>query len=187
MGIAGRMYRIWKADIHGIMDQVEDKKLLLRQHLRDMEDELDKKAAGIRRMQTEMKHAEAEKERIVRAIQKTETDLEMALEKGRDEIAKFLIRKEKALKNKENALVTRMRETGENLGEMKDAYEKHKQTFETIRIQAETYFSKIPEKDADPFIHSHSGLTDFSEPSDEEVELELLRRKEAMGKKEEKS
>ena len=51
MGLANRMYRIWKADIHGIMDQMEDKGLLLRQHLREMEEELARrrqtpKAAG---------------------------------------------------------------------------------------------------------------------------------------------
>ena len=50
MGIITRFIRVCKADIHGVMDQLEDKDLLLKQHLRDMEVELSRKEARIRRL-----------------------------------------------------------------------------------------------------------------------------------------
>jgi len=37
MGITTRLVRIFKADLHGVMDQLEDQGLLLKQHLRDMQ------------------------------------------------------------------------------------------------------------------------------------------------------
>jgi hypothetical protein len=40
MAILARIIRLFKADIHGVMDQIEDQGLLLKQHLRDMEDSL---------------------------------------------------------------------------------------------------------------------------------------------------
>ena len=40
MGIMTRMLRLCKADVHGVMDQLEDKGLLLKQYLREMETSL---------------------------------------------------------------------------------------------------------------------------------------------------
>ena len=37
MGILSRVVRLCKADLHGVMDQMEDKELLLKQHLREMQ------------------------------------------------------------------------------------------------------------------------------------------------------
>ena len=43
MGIMSRMLRLWKADLHGVMDQLEDKALVLKQYLREMEVSLKQK------------------------------------------------------------------------------------------------------------------------------------------------
>jgi len=40
MAILTRIIQLFKADIHGVMDQLEDQGLLLKQHLRDMEESL---------------------------------------------------------------------------------------------------------------------------------------------------
>ena len=50
MAIITRMIRLFKADIHGVMDQIEDQGLLLKQHLRDMEATLVQKEAGLKKM-----------------------------------------------------------------------------------------------------------------------------------------
>ena len=46
MGIMTRMLRLCKADVHGVMDQLEDKGLLLKQYLREMETSLGHKGAA---------------------------------------------------------------------------------------------------------------------------------------------
>ena len=43
MSILTRMIRLCKADIHGVMDEMENKELMLKQHLRDMEEALEAK------------------------------------------------------------------------------------------------------------------------------------------------
>ena len=50
MGITSRLIRIFKADIHGVMDQFEDKGLLLKQYLRDMEDALSDKETCLKKV-----------------------------------------------------------------------------------------------------------------------------------------
>ena len=86
MGILTRIVRIWKSDVNGVMDELEDKELLLKQHLREMEEELQRKEALLgelvskhRGMQAERKSGEQEQERL-------EQDLKIAVTKGKDEI-----------------------------------------------------------------------------------------------------
>ena len=50
MAILTRIFRLFKADIHGVMDHIEDQGLLLKQHLRDMEESLVQKEAKIKQM-----------------------------------------------------------------------------------------------------------------------------------------
>jgi len=50
MGIFTRIIRLCKADMHGVMDQMEDQGLLLKQHLRDMETALNRKEMYLKQM-----------------------------------------------------------------------------------------------------------------------------------------
>ncbi len=50
MAILARIIKIFKADIHGVMDRLENRELLLKQHLREMEEILNRKEAKLRQM-----------------------------------------------------------------------------------------------------------------------------------------
>ena len=41
MGLFSRITRLCRSDLHGVMDQLEDKNLLLKQYLREMEEALE--------------------------------------------------------------------------------------------------------------------------------------------------
>ena len=56
MGIMTRFTRLCKADLHGVLDQLEDKGLLLKQSLRDMESEIGRKETKLGQMTTERDH-----------------------------------------------------------------------------------------------------------------------------------
>jgi len=88
-----RFVRIWKADVHGVMDQLEDKGLLLRQCLRDMEKDLEIKQEKLNRMKASLGQVRQELERHDRELAKHEQDLQVAIEKDRDDIARMLIKK----------------------------------------------------------------------------------------------
>ncbi len=83
MGITTRLIRIFKADIHGVMDQFEDKGLLLKQYLRDMEDALSEKETGLRKVTVACTQARQEDENYGLEFEKLEHDLMSALKKDR--------------------------------------------------------------------------------------------------------
>ena len=99
MEITTRLVRIFKADIHGVMDQLEDKRLLLKQYLRDMEDALSEKETCLRKVTAARTLAQQESENYGLKMEKLEQDLTVALKKDRDDIARLLIKKIIPLKN----------------------------------------------------------------------------------------
>ena len=86
MGIMTRFVRIFKADIHGVMDQLEDKGLLLKQYLRDMEAALEQKKARLQKVNVSRNQVLRERDRYHREINKLEQDLEVALKRNKDNI-----------------------------------------------------------------------------------------------------
>ena len=97
MSIMNRMVRIWRADVHGVMDQLEDKTLLLKQCLRDMEEELFRKENNLKSLIDSKKQMQLERGKHSRENNQLETDLDSAVSKDMDDIARMLIRKRKSL------------------------------------------------------------------------------------------
>ena len=93
MSIMTRFIRLCKADIHGVMDHLEDKDLLLKQYLRDMEQGLGRKESSLEEMISSRARAQREFERYTRECEKLDRDIEAAIAKDMDDIARSLIKK----------------------------------------------------------------------------------------------
>ena len=108
MGILNRFVKIFKADIHGVMDQLEDRGLLLRQYLRDMEDALARKESRLGQVTAARDQARQEGARHDREIDKLEQDLAVAIKKDKNDIARMLIKKILPLTNLRESLINHM-------------------------------------------------------------------------------
>ena len=97
MGIASRIVNIFKADVHGVMDQFEDQELLLKQYLRDMAEALNQKEIELARKTARRKQVQKEHDKYYQQFQALDRDLTVAVQKGKDNIARMLIRKSKPL------------------------------------------------------------------------------------------
>ena len=86
MGIITRVLRICKADIHGVMDQLEDKELLLKQYLRDMAEALEQKEARLKKMNLSRSHAVRKRDKYNQDIEKLDQDLEVAIKRDKDNL-----------------------------------------------------------------------------------------------------
>lgn len=178
MSIMTRFIRLWKADLHGVMDHMEDRSLLLNQHLREMEAALAEKAAALGRMTHALKDARLEDERCAREADRIEADLSAALDRERDDIARFLIRRLKPLRAHQEAIREELRRLEGDAAEADADLGERKRQYERLRLRAKAFFREAEARrstgDAPGFMREEG----FREPSEEEVEIELIRRKE---------
>jgi phage shock protein A len=179
MGIMTRVVKIFKADIHGVMDQLEDQGLLLKQHLRDMEEAL---SSGEARLQTKIaarKQAQLEHDNFRQQTEALEHDLEVAVKKNKDDIARMLIKKVKPLDDLRKDIAQHIRTLDEEIAALQDQLDQQHLKYAQIKHRALEYChhsrSRARRKDL-----SDVPVGTSSELSEEEIELELLKRKEAM-------
>lgn len=162
-----RVVRLLRADAHGMVEALEDRALLLAQHLREAELELGRKRARIEEL------AEEER-RLARALAAEEEtagtldeDARLALAGGRDELARFAIRRWITARRRVEALEARRARAGEERASLAERIGDQAERLEALRARVRTERARActptPERDA--------------AVADEEVELELLRRR----------
>lgn len=180
MSIMTRMIRLWKADFNGLMDELEDKELLLRQHLREMEDELEKKRRIVEELGLDDEQLGQELNTCSRELEELEKDLKVAVVKKKDDIARMLIRKIKIISRSRKEIEQRCQVVEQNLTKMKEEISNQEVQYNRLKRAVKDYVAK-EERRRRTSGESHrsfysAGMSD--ELSSEEVELELLKYKE---------
>jgi phage shock protein A len=183
MGIMTRMLRLCKADVHGVMDQLEDKGLLLKQYLREMEADLEQKEQKVRLLVQRKEDLERQITRHGEEMKKIETDLELALKKEKNDIARMLIRQRRMLATASRHLEAQVEPVSREKEALKATLTDQKLQYDTLKVKADAYCrqagSRLLEAETNLKAEKWSSL----EPRKEEIELELLRRKETLREK----
>lgn len=179
MGIMTRFVKLCKADIHGVMDQMEDKGLLLKQNLRDMQEELDKKESCLAGMLSFREETEREKEMRSREHEALERDLEIAIAQDKDDIARMLIRKLKSLSSHIDSVNRHTQNLERDIARLRTTFEEQRLLYEQLRLKASEHARRAERQQWEtPAWAIPRGIG--VEASEAEVELELMRRKQAM-------
>jgi len=180
MGIMTRFTRIFKADIHGVMDQIENKELVLKQCLREMETSLNKKQAELQQLKTAAQQMHNDICQLEREKEKSELDLQTAIEKEKEDIARLLIRKRLKADQHMEAAEHTVQSLKKKIRMLTENIEAQKHQYAEMQLRTESWIQKTEnqqwEKSTAHFIHENA----WQSISDEEVELELLKRKDAI-------
>ncbi len=180
MGIMTRFMRLCKADIHGVMDQLEDKGLLLKQYLRDMEEELGQKEERLRKLVVSRDKLQQDCDKYSGECKKLDADIESALKKSKDDIARLLIKKLKPMTSHRDELTRHIQNLGREITQFHGLIEEQRLQYEQLELRAKEYFHREEREKWERTIASTIPSPPSGEPSEEEVELELLKRKEAV-------
>ena len=180
MGILTRVVRIFKADVHGVMDRLEDRQLLLKQHLRDMAEALSLKEVKLNEMLASRKQAQQDHDKYRRQSQALEQDLTVAIQKDKDDIARMLIRKITPLDRLLEEIAERINILDEEISVCREQLDQQRAQYEGLRHRSIEFLHQTA------MSGGHQGHSEtvpdgtFGELSEQEIELELLKRKEAL-------
>ena len=179
MGLFTRMVRLCKADMHGVMDQMEDRGLLLKQHLRDMETALNQKEIYLKQMMHSKHQIKQDCDNCKRRIEKIEKEISVAIEKNKDDIARMLIRKLNPLTLHRDELEQHSQKMEREVIQVGECLERQRMEYRQLSLSASAYFHGAREKQWQHELPVTGPMNIQAELNEEEVELALLRRKEA--------
>ena len=180
MAILSRMVRLFKADIHGVMDQIENQGLLLKQHLRDMEASLVQKETGLKKKVLAIEHAQQAFKKGQKECDSLESDLGVAIKKEKDDIARMLIKKLKPLTHIQSERSNHIEVLNREISEFKENLDQQRLQYEQLKQKATEYFHRVEQQDRENSWQSIPTEFRTHDLSAEEIELELLQRKEAL-------
>ena len=182
MGIMSRMLRLCKADVHGVMDQLEDKGLLLKQALREMETGLKTKELHLGKITGRIRQAERDLAQRRDETRKLEKDLELAVSKGKDDIARMLIRKRRILEDSCGQLDDRITGLSEEQNVLSETLDRQRLQYDRMKIKAAAFYQRAESRGFEDVFTAAEATRGWKVPTEEEIELELLQRKEAHEK-----
>jgi len=162
------------------MDQIEDKGLLLKQYLREMESALKEKQTRqsqlhqtCRQIQRDLSQQNLEREKL-------EKELELAVRKDKDDIARMLIRKRRMLQACCDGMQRQLQRIEEEGAHLAEILNQQQLQYQELKVKAAEYCRWTEQR---PFAEAAEEMAESSfssPPTEEEIELELLQRKEAL-------
>jgi phage shock protein A len=180
MAIMTRIVKIFKADIHGVMDQLEDQGLLLKQHLRDMEEALSQKETKLNRKIAARKQMQQDHAKYRQQGEALENDLKVALQKNKDDLARMLIKKMKPLEDLGGEFARQIDILDDEINRLSDCLQQQRLKYEYLKRQSADYFQRNRVQAREHGFAEMLPANKFGELSAGEIELELLKRKEAL-------
>ncbi len=170
-----RIATLLKADAHGVVESLEERSLLLKQYVREAELELNRKRARLEALREEekrLREACTRREEEVRAL---DADVALALDAGKDDLARFAIRRLIPRRGEARALAAQITRHAEEARMLADRVETQQAQLDGLRTRVRTEL--VRERDeAGPVPWGHEPVV-----ADEEVELELMRRRNPAG------
>ena len=178
MALIKRLSQLFKADFHAVLDQIEEPEQLLKQAIRDMEDEL---AAAGQRVILGAHEQEALSVRLSEQEDRlTEIDdqIDLCFESEKHDLAKNLIRKKLEAGRLMKHLQTRHVTNEKYLTEQRAVLDENQSTLEALRQKAELFTQRVS-------IPAH-GVPEFDDIAwmaremtvgEDEVEIAFLREK----------
>ena len=93
MTLIQRMTRLLKADLHGLLDGLEDPEEVVKQTIRDMEEAMQHKEQTLAALHAMLQRLTAEEQEVGRAAREIDHHIDLCFEAGNEALARHFVRK----------------------------------------------------------------------------------------------
>lgn len=178
MALINRISRLFKADFHAVLDQIEEPEMLLKQAIREMEDNLAETEQRIRVCAHDLQAQSTRKSEIDSKLVEIDDELDLCFASKKDELAKGLIKKKLEAERLARRLSTKYSAADKYLTEQRVMLDENRATLEGLRQKAELFSHRAPAESGSDF-DDIARMARELHISDDEVEVAYLREKNA--------
>ena len=177
MALINRVARLFRADFHAVLDQIEEPELLLRQAIRDMEGELcaaDERIAALVREQSNLRARASD---VESSLVDVDRQLDLSFRSGKDDLARGFVRRKLEAERLLKRLCGKIEACDENLAGERRQADQNRMVLDGMRQKADL-FTAGPSRD---FAQGDDTewLTRDLRVGDDDVEIAFLQEKEA--------
>lgn len=170
MRLLERIAVLLRADAHGVVESLEERSLLLKQYLREGEIELDRNRARLESLAEEARALRESLDREAQAIRKLDEDISLALAAGKEELARFAIRQLLPRRGEAAELTAQLEQRQCESAALAARIEDQQRRYEELQLRVRADLGRRAPAE-------RPGWTSVSLVAEEEVEIELMRRR----------
>jgi len=170
-----RITTLLKADAHGVIESLEERSLLLKQYVREAEIELNQKCARLEAVREDEKRLREQLTRQEDEVRSLDEDIALALAGGKDDLARFAIRRLIPRRNALAALRAQIEQRHAEEQALADRVAAQQAQFDSLRARVRAELARTRDVSPPAMWPCDAGV------ADEEVEIELMRRRQSAG------
>ena len=180
MALINRISRLVKADFHAVLDQIEEPEQLLKQAIRDMEDDLAETEKRIILCANDQEALAVRKSELEATIAEIDEQLDLCFESDKEDLAKGLIKKKLEAERLLKRLNSRFSANEKYLEEQRATLDENRATLESLRQKAELFAQHAPSQpDGGSEFDDIAWMAREMKVGEDEVEIAFLREKNA--------
>lgn len=178
MALINRISRLFKADFHAVLDRIEEPEQLLKQAIREMDDELAASEQRIRQCAHEQQMLASRKNDLGEKLVEFEQELDLCFASGKDDLARNIIRRKLETQRVLKRLNAAEQANDKFLTEQRAELDTNRAALESLKQKAEIFAQHAPRGDT-----RSCGDTQWTAQeltvSDSDIEVAFLREQNA--------
>jgi phage shock protein A len=169
MALINRMSRLFTADVHAVLDRIEEPDVLLKHAIREMEEELALGEQRARELEYEHERLADRARKVEAALVELDSQLGVAFDSGNDELARKVVKRKLETEKLGIHVVERRAAIDQLLVDRRRTLDEQREHLDVLRQKAELLTET-------PQARDEWGRTEFSVGEDE-IEIALLRER----------
>ncbi len=137
MALITRLSRLFKADMHAVLDRIEEPQQLLQQAIREMEEALHQEQQQLKLMQHEQRQLQRRLQGLQQHLQQSEEELDLCFNSGKGELARSILKRRLESERMGKLLAQQEEAIGERIKQLEPRIEQNRAELEVMRQKAE--------------------------------------------------
>ena len=176
MAIITRITKLFTADFHAVLDRLEEPEILLKQALREMEEELTRSEQSIKRLQHDDEQLSARAAATSITLQNLDEELDICFASDEQALARSITRRKLEAERLSSSIASKQENTRLALAEQQHLLVTNHSRLESMRHKAELLCEQTPPHTPCAWDNKSWIAGEFS-ITDDEVEVAYLKEK----------
>jgi phage shock protein A len=175
MTLIARMTRLFKADLHGILDSLEEPEEVVKQAIRGMEEDIATQEHRLAELHAVLQRLTIEAQELTTSMQESERQIDLCFAAGNEPLAKTLLRKRLEMAKRARGIARAQEETRTKSEALAKKIAEHKEQLAAVVQKLKLYEETRPSQHWTSSLCSP--LQGASLVTDDEVEVAFLEEK----------
>ena len=174
MALITRISRLFRADFNAVLDRIEEPDVLLKQALREMEEDLHSDKQQLKFLEKEYVQLETKTKDIEKSLEQVNQELDICFDSNETELARSQVKRKLEIQRYEKHLKSKLESKSTKIVDLKNRVEENKSRFTIMQQKLELLVDEEPQVDGDML---YSNLNEVIK--DDDIEMAFLREKQA--------